>query len=130
MPDNPRHFEAGPDPFGRKWSVKFRWLQTAISIRHADAVDVKFALTCDDGSEEEKVLALPHQALLSLAAQQKRDITDAWCMRLAGLHLKQMIETFEDMEKTLVTVAAADLAEAAGEVKRASSLAATGAGKK
>jgi hypothetical protein len=130
MPDNPRHFEAGPDPFGRKWSVKFRWLQTAISIRHADAVDVKFALTCDDGSAEEKVLALPHPALLALAAQLKRDITDPWCMRLAGVHLKRMIETFEDMEKTLVTVAEGDLAEAAAEVKRAGSLAASGAGKK
>jgi hypothetical protein len=129
MPDNPRHFEAGPDPFGRSWSVKFRWLQTAISIRHADAVDVKFAITCNDGSEEEKVIALPHPALLSLAAEQGRHITDPWCMRLAGVHLKRMIETFEDMEKTLVTVSSRDLADAAGEVKRAGSLTTTGAAK-
>ena len=130
MPDNLRHFEAGPDPFGRKWMVKFRWLLTAISIRHADAVDVKFAVACDGGPEEEKVIALPHSALLSLAAEQKREITDPWCMRLAGVHLKRMIETFEDMEKTLVTVSSADLAEAAGDVARAGSPATAGAFRK
>jgi len=37
-----REFEAGPDPFGRTWQVKFKWLQTAISLRHSDSVDVKF----------------------------------------------------------------------------------------
>jgi hypothetical protein len=130
MPDNPRHFDAGPDPFGRKWNVKFRWLQTAISIRHADAVDVKFALASDGGTEEEKVIALPHSALLSLAAEQKREITDPWCMRIAGAHLKRMIETFEDMEKTLVTVSLGDLASAAEEVERAGSLSTAGAGRK
>ena len=41
---NFRQFEAGPDPFGRKFQVFFKWLQTAISIRHADTVDVKFIL--------------------------------------------------------------------------------------
>ena len=41
---NFRQFEAGPDPFGRKFQVFFKWLQTAISIRHSDTVDVKFIL--------------------------------------------------------------------------------------
>ena len=41
---NYREFEAGPDPFGRKYQVYFKWLQTAISMRHADTVDVKFIL--------------------------------------------------------------------------------------
>jgi hypothetical protein len=41
---NFRQFEAGPDPFGRKFQVFFKWLQTAISIRHSDTVDVKFVL--------------------------------------------------------------------------------------
>jgi hypothetical protein len=39
---NFREFEAGPDPFGRMWSVQFKWLQTAISLRHSDSIDVKF----------------------------------------------------------------------------------------
>ena len=44
MLDNFRRFQAGPDPFGRTWEVEYRWLQTGISIRHADTVDVKFIL--------------------------------------------------------------------------------------
>jgi hypothetical protein len=121
MNEGVRHFEAGADPFGRKWTVKFRWLQNAISIRHADAVDVKFALSCDDGSAEEKVIALPHAALLELAAAEKREITDPWCMRLAASHLKKMIETFEDMDKPLVTLSAAQLAASAGVAQPAAS---------
>jgi hypothetical protein len=110
---NLRHFEAGLDPFGRKWTVKFRWLQNAISIRHADAVDVKFSLVCDGGDAEEKVIALPHAALLSLAQASQRGVTDPWCMRLAASHLKRMIATFENMDKPLVTLTPAQMAEAA-----------------
>ena len=36
-------------------------------------------------------------------------MTDAWVMKLAALHLKEMIETDEDMEKTLVTASLEDL---------------------
>lgn len=98
-----REFEAGPDPFGKMWRVEFVWLQTAISIRHADAVDVKFFLS--DGERKiEKVIALPHPDLLELSRREGRPLTDAWCLKLAALHLKQIIESGEDMEKTLVTV--------------------------
>ncbi len=109
MSDESRLFEAGPDPFGRTWKVQFRWLQVAISIRHADAVDVKFFVTPNDGATEEKIIALPHPALLQLTAERKRKLTDTYCMRLAAAHLKHMIETSEDMEKTLVTVSPEEL---------------------
>jgi hypothetical protein len=103
MIENFREFEAGPDPFGDKWKVRFGWLQTAIAIRHADAVDVKFFLT--NGRDQiERVIALPHPELLALSKWKGRPLTDAWCMKLAALHLKHMIETGEDFEKTLVTV--------------------------
>ena len=36
-------------------------------------------------------------------------ITDGWVSRLAALHLKEMIETDRDMEKTLVTAIPRDL---------------------
>jgi hypothetical protein len=110
MSDESRLFEAGPDPFGRTWNVQFRWLQTGISIRHADTVDVKFFVTPSDGSTEEKVIALPHPALLRLTAERGRKLSDAYCMRLAAAHLRYMIETSEDMDKTLVTVSAGELA--------------------
>ena len=110
MSDGSRLFEAGPDPFGRTWKVQFRWLQTAISIRHADTVDVKFFVTPSDGAAEEKVIALPHTALLRLTAERGRKLSDPYCLRLAAAHLKHMIETSEDMDKTLVTVSPPELA--------------------
>ncbi len=110
MSDESRLFEAGPDPFGRTWKVQFRWLQTGISIRHADTVDVKFFVTPSDGTTEEKVIALPHPALLQITEQNSRKLSDAYCMRLAALHLRCMIETSEDMDERLVTVSPEELA--------------------
>jgi hypothetical protein len=110
MSDQSRLFEAGPDPFGRMWKVQFRWLQTAISIRHADTVDVKFFVTPEGGPTEEKIVALPHPELLKLTAQSGRKLSDPMCMRLAAAHLKHMIETSEDMDETLVTVTPEELA--------------------
>jgi hypothetical protein len=109
MSDQSRLFDAGPDPFGRVWRVQFRWLQTGISIRHADTVDVKFFVTPEGGEPQEKVVAMPHPVLLSLAKENNRKLTDPLCMRLAAAHLKHMIETSEDMDKTLVTVSAKEL---------------------
>mgnify|MGYP001027442820 CR=1 FL=1 len=108
MIENPRRFRAGPDPFGRTWQVDLLWLQTAISIRHADAVDVKFLLS-DGESRQEKVISLRHPDLLALSGKTSRPLTDAWCMRLAARHLARMIETGEDFEKTLVTVSPEEL---------------------
>ncbi|MBV9302938.1 MAG: hypothetical protein JOY62_04090 [Acidobacteriaceae bacterium] len=104
-----RLFEAGPDPFGRMWKVQFRWLQTGISIRHADTVDVKFFIEPQDGSTEEKVIALPHPMLLEISARQGWKLTDPMCIRIAALHVNHMIETSEDMDKTLVTLSAEEL---------------------
>ena len=100
---NFREFQAGPDPFGKTWQVQFGWLQTAVSIRHSDSVDVKFFLST--GKEKmEKVVAMTHPDLLALSEREDRPLTDPWCMKLAALHLKRMIETGEDIEKTLVTL--------------------------
>ena len=110
MPENYRRFQAGPDPFGRVWRVQFRWLQTGISIRHADTVDVKFFVTPEGGEPQEKVVAMSHPVLLNLAKDGNRKLTDPLCMRLAAAHLKHMIETSEDMDKTLVTVSPKELA--------------------
>ena len=109
MSDQSRLFEAGPDPFGRMWKVQFRWLQTGISIRHADTVDVKFLVTPANGESEEKVVALPHAALLNLTVGRGEKLSDPLCMRLAASHMRHMIETAEDMDKTLVTLTADEL---------------------
>ena len=108
MIDNFREFEAGPDPFGNTWQVRFGWLQTATAIRHSDSVDVKFFLS--NGEDKlEKVVAMTHPGLLALSEREDRPLTDPWCMKLAALHVKHMIETGGDMEKTLVTVSAEQL---------------------
>lgn len=107
MPESFRHFQAR-DPFGQTWQVNFLWLQTAVSIRHSDSVDVKFALSnCETNMT--KVVALRHPDLLTLSQKTGRPVTDAWCSRLAAAHVKRMIETWEDMEKTLVTAPLAEL---------------------
>ena len=98
-----RTFEAGPDPFGATWKAEFRWSQNGISIRHADTVDVKFEITCGD-IHEEKIIALPHKMLLQASHATEQPVTDPWVNRIAALHLKKMITTGDDVEKTLVTL--------------------------
>lgn len=119
---NYRQFETGPDPFGRKYQVLLKWLQTAISIRHSDTVDVKFILTEMTGSEPgertQKTIALPHAALRELSRETGRSMDDPWCARIAMLHLKHLVATGEDMEKDLVTVGPADLRQYAAEIAR------------
>ena len=126
MLENNRRFQAGPDPFGRTWNVEFRWLQTGISIRHADTVDVKFILWTegpedqkDHEDKQEKVIALPHLQLLALSSETGHPLTDPWCMRLAARHLKYMIESGEDLEKTLVTLSLPALQRVAGDLQAA-----------
>jgi len=112
---NFRQFEVGPDPFGRKWQALFKWLQTAISLRHSDTVDVKFVLE-SDGMRVEKQIAMPHAELLELSRRTGHEMTDAWCSRLAAVHLKRMVESGEDLEKDLVTVRMSEMAEYAAEI--------------
>jgi len=121
--ENFRQFDAGPDPFGRMWKVEFKWLQTAISLRHSDTVDVKFVLRGEE-SRVEKTMALPHVDLLQLSKKKGRPMTDAWCSRLAALRLQHIIETGEDLEKDLITVSAEELAACDAQLQNATPTAA------
>ena len=119
---NFREFEVGPDPFGRKFHVLLKWLQTAISIRHADTVDVKFVLIDDAGAETQKTIALPHAELLRVSRATNRPMDDAWCGRIAAQHLIHLVSTGEDMEKDLVTMSRGEIeaqAAAIGEEEKA-----------
>ncbi len=119
MIENFRQFQAGPDPFGRIWQVHFSWLQTGISIRHADTVDVKFGISTEGEPFEERVIALPHPALLALSAKTGHLLTDSWCLKIAALHLKHMLETGEDLEKTLVTMNPEEMGQYAQALQQA-----------
>ncbi len=118
MIENFRSFETGPDPFGRSWKLCFLWQQNGISIRHADTIDVKWELECE-GEKRDLVVALPHPLLLALAKNQNRPITDSWCMKLAGLHAVHMLATWEDMDKSLVTLSQSQLEAHAGGLAEA-----------
>src|SRR5947209_3527967 len=115
---NFREFEAGPDPFGRKFQVLLKWMQTAISLRHADTVDVKFILVDENGGRTEKTIAIPHPALLAVSNKTGRPLDDAWCSRIAALHLMHLISTGEDMEKDLVVIHDEELTSYAEEISR------------
>jgi hypothetical protein len=115
---NFRQFEAGPDPFGRKFNVMFKWLQTAISMRHSNTVDVKFVLFDADEARTEKTIALPHADLVRVSHDLGRPMDDPWCARMAAMHLLHLVETGEDMEKDLVTILPADLKRYAEELAR------------
>jgi hypothetical protein len=115
---NFRQFEAGPDPFGRKFQVMLKWLQTAISIRHSDTIDVKFILTDESGVRTEKTIAIQHADLLTVSRETGRIMDDPWCTRLAALHLVHLIESGEDMEKDLVTMTLPDLRRDAEREKK------------
>lgn len=115
---NYREFDAGPDPFGRKFHVYFKWIQNAISIRHSDTVDVKFVIDEEGGARTEKTVALLHPDLVRLTHETGRQLDDPWCARLAMAHLLYIISTGDDMEKDLVTVPYADLKRYASELSR------------
>ena len=113
---NFRVFEAGPDPFGRKFNVLLKWLQTAISIRHSDTVDVKFVLIDENGGRAEKAIALPHAELQRVSRETNRPMDDAWCGRIAAMHLLHLVSTGEDMEKSLVTLSGAEVSAYASAI--------------
>ncbi len=112
--ENYRNF-AVTDAFGSTCEVEFRWQQNAISIRHADAVDVKFEVKCG-AAVEEKVVALPHPFLLKLSTENGRVLSDPWVSRIAAAHLKSMIENGEDIEKKLVTMNYAEMKKASSVI--------------
>ena len=107
--DNYRRFQAGPDPFGRTWEVEFQWMQTAISIRHSDSIDVKYIIWTDGEAKQEKVIALKHPDLLAVCAAVDHPLSDPFCMKLSAMHMVRMVDSFEDMDKKLVTVSKSEL---------------------
>ena len=53
-----------------------------------------------------------------MSRETGRTMDDPWCSRLAAMHLVHLVETGEDMEKDLVTVALPDLQQYAEELAR------------
>jgi hypothetical protein len=118
--ENFRDFQVGPDPFGRTWHALFKYLQTGISIRHADSVDVCFVIDSPENGEpaQQKIVVLPHAELREFSKRTGRAISDTWCSRLALCKLRQVIENGEDMDKDYLTVSPQELEEYDAAIRR------------
>ena len=115
--DNFREFQAGPDPFGRTFHVWFKYLQTAISIRHSDSVDVCFLLE-SDGEKIEKTVVIQNADIRAYGKRTGRPVNDAWCSRLAMCKLLNVVETAEDIEKYYLPLPAREIEQYDGLIKK------------
>ena len=115
--ENFRDFEVGPDPFGQKWQAHFKYLQTGISIRHSNSVDVRFVL--DSGSAQiQKTIVIQNADIRGYATRTGRKVSDAWCSRIAMCKLRYVIETAEDLEKDYLPVTAREIEEYDSAIKK------------
>src|SRR5216683_3351897 len=115
--ENFRDFQLGPDPFGRTWHVLFKYLQTGISIRHSDSVDVCFLL--ESGEEKlKRTVVLNHADLLAYIKRTGGQLTDTWCSRLAVCRLKYAVETAEAIDKDFLHVTPREIEQYDKEVKK------------
>jgi hypothetical protein len=115
--ENFRDFEVGPDPFGEKWQAHFKYLQTGISIRHSNSVDVHYVL--DNGSTRmQKTIVIHNADVRAYAARTGRPVSDPWCSRLAMCKLRYVIETAEDLEKDYLPVTAREIEEYDSQIKK------------
>ena len=115
--ENFRDFIAGTDPFGRTWHAQFKYLQTGISIRHSDSVDVCFIL--EDGEERVlKVIVIQNPDIRAYSRRTGRPISDPWCSRIAMCKLLHAVETAEDLEKGYLPVTAREIEEYDSKVKK------------
>jgi len=105
---NDTNFEVTSEITSERCTVEFRWLQTGISLRHSDTVDVKFLV-----NGQGKVIALPHAALERACREARVPLTDPLCRRLAARHLEVVLRTGEDSEKELITLTPERVAELA-----------------
>src|SRR5579862_8739967 len=112
-----RDFAAGPDPFGRTWHAHFKYLQTGISIRHSNSVDVCFVL--DSGAERMlKTVVIPLADIRAFANHMGRKVNDPWCGRIALCKLRYVIETGEDLEKDYLPVTPRELEEFDAKIQK------------
>ncbi len=88
-----RDFQARSPLNGQEYACRFVYLQTAISLRHSDTVDVKFLV---NGSGV--VVALPHRAWVQYRACTGREITDDQAAQAAATLLKEALERGDNIE--------------------------------
>jgi len=96
-----RSFEVVSPAGGERYTVEFRWLQTAISLRRTDTVDVRFLV---NGAS--KTVALPHGALETACRNAGQPLTDELCLRIAAHHLRSALLAGQDVDQEVITLTA------------------------
>jgi len=90
---NYREFKTQSTLTGQDYQCRFVYLQTAISLRHSDTVDVKFRV-----NGEGVVVALPHTAWVEYQNRAKQPLTDERAARVAAGILRESLERGDDVE--------------------------------
>jgi hypothetical protein len=90
---NYRDFHTQSALTAQDYHCLFVYLQTAISLRHSDTVDVKFRV---NGTGV--VVALPHTAWGEYEKKARKPLTDARATEVAAGLLKEALERGDDIE--------------------------------
>ena len=90
---NDRDFQAQSALTRQQYKCRFVYLQTAISLRHSDTVDVKFRV-----NGEGVVVALPHTAWVEYQNRTGRPLTDERAACVAAGILKESLERGDAVE--------------------------------
>ena len=91
-------FSTSSEVTGQTYQVEFRWLQTAISLRHSDTVDVKFLV---NGAG--KVVALLHGPLEQACREAGLRLSDTLCAKVAARFLREALESGAATDQDLLT---------------------------
>jgi hypothetical protein len=96
-------FQATERWTGKQVHCVFQALMTAVSTRHADAIDVKFL-----AGGRPVWIAMPHPAWVRYQARTGRVLTDHLAAEAAGHALKQIIETGAESGREMYALSADD----------------------
>lgn len=98
---------------GEPLHITWRGTLVAIATRHADATDIRF-----DVSGKPVWIALPNMAWVEMKRRTGKVITDYLAAQIAGLYLKQAIETGYDNGREIYTMTVDEVLTLADKVVR------------
>jgi hypothetical protein len=98
---------------GEQLHCQWKGTIVAIATRHADATDIRFAV-----NQRPVWIALPNLAWVELKRKTGHVITDYLAAQIAGLYLKQAIESGYDNGREMYTVTVDEVLELADKVVR------------
>ena len=98
---------------GEQLHCQWKGTIVAIATRHADATDIRFSV-----NQRPVWIALPNMAWVELKHKTGHVITDYLAAQIAGLYLKQAIESGYDNGREMYTMTVNEVLELADKVVR------------